>query len=69
MHARNQISEDQTLFSLKLLGYVCQTAEDYAKFNKIWNKYGPECLNEESFRLLAEEVRAKGDMKDNRMIF
>lgn len=54
MHARNQINEEQTLFSLKLLGYACQTAEDYAKFNKIWNKYGSEFLNEESFRLLAE---------------
>jgi hypothetical protein len=53
VHSRSQIGEEQTLFSLKLLGYICETEEDYAKFHKIWIKYGL-FVDEESFKSLVE---------------
>lgn len=51
LHARTRINEEETLFSLKLTGFVCQSADQYGKFHKIWMKYAPS-VDEEGFKAL-----------------
>jgi hypothetical protein len=64
LHARSRINEEQSLFSLKLLGFICQSGEDYARFHKIWTRYGP-LVDEEGFKALVSEAKAKGEMRDH----
>lgn len=68
LHARNCINEEQALFSLKLLGFQCQTAEQYSRFHKIWSKYAPS-IDEEGFRLLFNEAKSRGEMLDHSQAF